>query len=33
MRPALIALDPTFQGGEIAFCEAYGSNAYAPDLR
>jgi hypothetical protein len=33
MRPALIALDPTFQGDEIAFCEAYGSNTYAPDLR
>jgi hypothetical protein len=33
MRPALIALDPTFQGDEEAFCEAYGSGAYAPDLR
>ncbi|MGB5351137.1 MAG: hypothetical protein WBN10_16140 [Polyangiales bacterium] len=33
MRPALIALDPTFAGDETAFCEAYGSNAYAPDLR
>ena len=33
MRSALIALDPTFAGDEEAFCEAYGSNAYAPDLR
>ena len=33
MRPALIAIDPVFQGDEEAFCEAYGSNAYAPDLR
>ena len=33
MRPALIALDPTFQGDEDAFCEAYGSGAYAPGLR
>lgn len=33
MRPALVALDPTFAGDEDAFCEAYGDNAYAPDLR
>lgn len=33
IRPALIALDPVFQGDEEAFCEAYGNNAYAPDLR
>ena len=33
VRPALVALDPTFQGDEEAFCEAYGNNAYAPDLR
>ncbi len=33
MRPALVALDPRFQGDEAAFCEAYGNNAYAPDLR
>ena len=32
MRPALVALDPTFAGDEEAFCEAYGTNAYAPDL-
>jgi hypothetical protein len=33
VRPALVALDPTFRGDEDAFCEAYGNNAYAPDLR
>jgi hypothetical protein len=33
VRPAVIALDPTYQGDEAAFCAAYGSNNYAPDLR
>jgi hypothetical protein len=33
VRPALVALDPTFQGDEQAFCAAYAANAYAPDLR
>jgi CubicO group peptidase (beta-lactamase class C family) len=33
VRPALVALDPTFQGDEAGFCAAYGANAYAPDLR
>lgn len=33
MRPALVALDPTFQGDADAFCQAYARNAYAPDLR
>lgn len=32
VRPALVALDPTYQGDEEAFCEQYGHNAYAPDL-
>lgn len=32
VRPALVALDPTFAGDEDAFCEAYANNAYAPDL-
>ncbi len=32
VRPALVALDPTFRGDEVAFCARYGSNAYAPDL-
>jgi hypothetical protein len=32
VRPALVALDPTFQGDEAGFCEAYGRGAYAPDL-
>ena len=33
VRPALVAEDPTYAGDEEAFCEAYGNNAYAPDLR
>jgi hypothetical protein len=33
MRPALVALDPMFQGDEEAFCAAYAANGYAPDLR
>jgi CubicO group peptidase (beta-lactamase class C family) len=33
VRPALIAADPQFQGDEAAFCAAYGTNAYAPNLR
>jgi hypothetical protein len=33
VRPALVALDPMFRGDEEAFCEAYGNNAHAPDLR
>lgn len=33
LRPALLALDPVYAGDEEAFCAAYGSNAYAPDLR
>lgn len=32
VRPALVALDPVFQGDEAAFCEAYGAGNYAPDL-
>jgi hypothetical protein len=31
VRPALVALDPVFQGDEEAFCEAYGAGDYAPD--
>lgn len=33
VRPALVALDPEFRGDDAAFCEAYGDNAYAPDLK
>ena len=33
VRPALVSADPTFQGDDAAFCAAYGSNAYAPDLK
>lgn len=32
IRPALVALDPTFAGDEEAFCEAYQRSAHAPDL-
>jgi hypothetical protein len=32
VRPAVIAADPTYPGNEQAFCDAYGSNSYAPDL-
>lgn len=32
VRPALVALDPVYQGDEAAFCEAYGAGNYAPDL-
>jgi hypothetical protein len=32
VRPALVALDPIFAGDEQAFCGAYASGAYAPDL-
>jgi hypothetical protein len=30
---AVAALDPTFAGDEAGFCEAYGANLHAPDLR
>ncbi|MDG2306921.1 MAG: hypothetical protein P8R42_20200 [Candidatus Binatia bacterium] len=32
-RPALVAEDPRFAGDEAAFCQAYRSSGYAPDLR
>ena len=32
VRPALVALDPTYMGDEAAFCKAYGAGDYAPDL-
>jgi len=32
VRPGLVAMDPTYQGDEAAFCEDYGSGSYAPDL-
>ena len=32
IRPALVALDPTFAGDEEAFCEAYAAGDYAPSL-
>jgi CubicO group peptidase (beta-lactamase class C family) len=33
VRPAIVALDPTFKGNEAAFCKAYREGQYAPDLR
>lgn len=32
VRPALIAMDPVYKGDEAAFCEAYRTGQYAPDL-
>ena len=32
VRPAVVARDPKFMGDESAFCDAYGSGSYAPDL-
>jgi hypothetical protein len=32
VRPALIAMDPKYKGNEAAFCKAYRSGSYAPDL-
>ena len=32
VRPALVALDETYNGDETAFCADYGAGAYAPDL-
>lgn len=33
IRPAVIAMDPTYAGSEYAFCQAYGNNDHAPDLK
>lgn len=33
IRPALVALDPTFRGDAAAFCAHYSRNDYAPFLR
>lgn len=33
VRPAVVALDPTFPGDDAAFCAAYDASDYAPDLR
>ena len=32
IRPAIVALDPTYKGDEAAFCKAYAAGDYAPDL-
>ncbi|MBT9527255.1 MAG: serine hydrolase [Rhizobacter sp.] len=33
IRPAVVALDPTYRGNNSAFCSAYGAGNYAPDLK
>jgi hypothetical protein len=33
IRPALVALDPTYRGNASGFCTAYGAGNYAPDLK
>jgi len=33
LRPAVLALDPTFRNNEAGFCAAYGRGDYAPDLK
>jgi hypothetical protein len=33
IRPALVALDPTYRGNAAGFCSAYGTGNYAPDLK
>jgi len=33
VRPAVVALDPTWKGDGTGFCKAYADNAYAPDLQ
>jgi CubicO group peptidase (beta-lactamase class C family) len=33
VRPAVVALDPTYPGDDDAFCQAYDASDYAPDLR
>jgi hypothetical protein len=32
VRPAIVALDPTYKGNDAGFCKAYASGDYAPDL-
>jgi hypothetical protein len=32
LRPGLVALDPVFRGDEAAFCAAYKTGSYAPNL-
>lgn len=33
IRPAVVALDPTYRGNDTGFCSAYGAGNYAPDLK
>ncbi len=32
VRPAMVAMDPVYQGDENAFCRDYGGSSYAPDM-
>lgn len=32
VRPAIVAADPMFEGDDAAFCAAYATGSYAPDL-
>lgn len=32
VRPAIVALDPTYKGDDASFCKAYAAGDYAPDL-
>jgi hypothetical protein len=32
VRPAVVALDPTYAGNDAGFCSAYAAGDYAPDL-
>ncbi|HEX6239616.1 MAG TPA: hypothetical protein VFZ61_01935, partial [Polyangiales bacterium] len=32
VRPAIVALDPTYKGDDARFCKAYAAGDYAPDL-
>lgn len=33
IRPAVVALDPTYRNNNAGFCAAYGAGNYAPDLK
>jgi hypothetical protein len=33
IRPAVVALDPTYRGNNTGFCAAYSAGNYAPDLK
>jgi hypothetical protein len=33
VRPAIVAGDPKYAGDDAGFCDAYGNNRYAADLK